>query len=168
MRKSLGMKIILQAVTLALFVSTASADEPLGFKGVPFGATKEVLLKKHPKFKCFDTPGAVGRDTSCNLDSGTYAGVDAKVRIDFYSNSFEGAYITFDSANFYDVKDALITKHGKPTMNNETFKWLPKGGGNIVMINRGDESDVFFFSAAHDKEFTKRIERDKQVKSGDL
>lgn len=186
MRKTVGMKIILQAVTLALFISAASAaDEPFGYKGMPLGATEEEFREKHfADFTCHQTPGELTADKVCTADSPIYAGVEAdSITIRFYFNKISSVFIVLDSDKFGEVRDALVIRYGMPKIEvtqlsnamgakfmNETFTW--RRGDQFITAtkysNNVSDSTVSIGSNAGIAEFNKRNKRDKLKKSGDL
>lgn len=149
MRKRAGMKIILQAVTLALFVSAASAAEPFSYKGIPMGSTEQALLAKYPEFQCRTADRYSPSDRKCIFTSGTYAGIEAiKTELGFHSNRLEYIEIVFASVHSDTVYNALIAKHGRPTTtfdrptydgNGNEFKgkatqWEHGTNGNIIAV----------------------------------
>jgi hypothetical protein len=115
---------LIPLIALLLAAAPALAGEPFGFKGVTLGSA-DTAIRQDPRFECrkVDTPSA---DQICNLRSDqqeTIAGVPVASLYYFFDRArLTRIVIGLDSANFQQVADALIARHGQPREINETVK----------------------------------------------
>lgn len=165
------------ALSLMLLIAhSLTWAEAFEFKGVPFGASEQQFLEKHPEFWCSDAQGPleiVLSDRTCYLfKNGTYAEVPAELSVDFYANSMAKIGVRFDPASFDFIKRALVNKYGKPTGEdaemlttamggkflNEKFKWDRKDGMILIRKYNGKitESKLSIYSTAGLEEMEKR------------
>ena len=173
------------ALSLMLLIAhSLTWADALEFKGVPFGATEQQFLEKHPKFWCSDAQGPleiVLSDRTCSLfKNGTYAEVPAELSVGFYTNSMAKVDVRFDAASFDFIKRMLVNKYGEPTADdaetlttamggkflNEKFKWDRKDG--MILIRKYNrkitESKLSIYSTAGLAEMEKR--KKEAVKQG--
>lgn len=179
---------LLMICSIVLTLTTAAwADEPFDFKGVPFGASEQDLLQKHPDFKCQKGPPLTG-DRACLLTQkrgASYAGVGATVMVSFFSDKITHVTINFNSSEFDVVKGALIIKYGAPTtesstsvsnrmgatFQNQQGTW-DKNDGLILEINKyaGEisKSSVHIYTKEDYEKFKGRKITDSKSRAGDL
>jgi hypothetical protein len=84
-------------------------NEPTGFRGIPWGATVAQVQKQLPTLTC-DT-----RDPARCRGDLVIAGVSVLTDISFCSTGMHAVSMTFDSGQFFDIKQAFMDRYGKPT-----------------------------------------------------
>lgn len=140
------MKGIVTAA-LVLIAASGSMAQGLGYKGAPFGATKDEFLARHPGLKCTD-PGArfrmLGDEicepelTSANLANlpafGTYAGQSIRSpSFGLVDGKFARFGASFAPSQYEAIRDAMKAGIGQGTETTQTFQ--TRGGASVQSRN---------------------------------
>lgn len=158
---------MLRAIFLSLLlipVLTLAQDAPLGFKGVPLGASQADLRSKHGNFRCHETictwsvsscAAGLPGFSDC-IRSATYGGVTFQsVDATFYEGRM-GRVMVFTSPTSFDrLKDSLVEALGKPSkietfvektragveLQNERYRWV-KGDAMLTLMRYAATADT--------------------------
>lgn len=129
---------------LMMAAAASSIAQDLGYKGAPFGATKDEFLARHPGLKCSD-PGprmrVLGDEvcepelTSANLANlpafGTYAGQPIRrPSFGLVDGKFARFGATFAPGQYEAIRDAMAAGIGQGTETTRTFQ--TRGGASVL------------------------------------
>jgi hypothetical protein len=137
MRKSLGV-LVLMICTVS---SVQAWEEPDGFHGILWSASRDDVKGSFPWFTCLPTI----ESCSGELTIGTVRG---KVLFLFGPQGMDGVSITFASSQYSTIMDAFVARYGPPasrsldpvrtlagaSFTNETLGW--SGTNTIIVLEK--------------------------------
>jgi hypothetical protein len=150
--KTLAALIALFALQLPLI---SYADDPSGFRDIPFGASMEEVKGKIPRLSC----GQWGerRELLDQYCAGETEIADTRVNVQFwfFGNRMGSFALNFKLDQFRLIKEAFIGRYGPPTQSesnefktrggltyvNEELTWHFKNGANAKLSKYSTGSD---------------------------
>lgn len=117
------MKRLARIIISSLIFYQALAAEPIsGFKDILIGSDL-AQVKDSPRFEC-SSGGAAGSDATCfSQGEETIAGQKANsVILKYYEHKLGAIYISFPSASFPKIAEALVQKYGSPKTRHEMLQ----------------------------------------------
>lgn len=151
---------------LALLAAAAHAQQPLGFKGVPFGASKAELLARFPALRCEPAKAEwlQGDERCFGTDASVrdYGGEMAQdwVRFSLVGGSFEGFDLSFRWTRYGGLRDALIAAYGPGVEQVQSLQalrgtpfpsrvWVVKTEqGSLTLLERSVDDTGSVFAAS--------------------
>lgn len=158
---------MIRGFVLSLLLVPALAlaqNTPLGFKGVPLGASQADLKSKHSNFRCQEAVCtwslsacalAVPNSSEC-IRSSTYGGVTFQfVEATFYDDKMGRVTVATSPAAFDRLKDSLVEALGKPAkietftektragveLQNDRYRWV-KGESILTVVRYAGTADT--------------------------
>lgn len=118
---------------IALFVLlplAAYADDPTGFRDIPFGASVEEVRAKMAGLLCRQSDNRILLDHAC---VGETEIADTRIGVQFwFLNDRMGSFaLTFKPDQFHLLKEAFIGRYGPPTQT-ESNEFKTRGGLSYV------------------------------------
>lgn len=162
---------------------TADADDPKGFRDIPFGNSEEEVKAKLPGLRCGQDDERVLLDRYCAGDTEV---ADTRVRVQFwFFNDRMGAFaLMFKPEQFSLLKEAFIGRYGPPTQResnefktrggltyvNEELNWQFKNGTTATLskyATRSDQGSGSVSSKEYEQERNRRADqRREKAKKG--
>lgn len=166
------MKRIVLIFLLVFFVSPVFAEEPLSFRDIKMGMTKDEVQSKIQQYDCFE---------KCCASEEDIKGKKVEIRYCFTENEglLDHIFMNFAPGDYEDLKEALIEKFGKPKdiierrvqnkmgaiFKNESVFWNFKRGDTVAISRYGSSIDKGFIVFAS-KEFNDKYEaKNKKAKT---
>jgi hypothetical protein len=173
--------LVIASFLLPVFRAAAAWDEPSGFRGIPWGASMEVVQEKSPGLYCIDS---ARRNRS---DAGTCAGQLAigpttpKVVVRFRSGGMDAVFLSFPTRDFATLRPIFVERYGEPTstrteelqnrmgakFENEILEW--SGEKVYILLQRygseiTDGLATIRTRAGFDEEVSQRMKKLKEGK----
>ena len=148
------LTVFVGVLALVVWQPSASADDPVGFRDIPFGASVEEVKSKMPSLLCRAAEKRELLDSFCVGDTEI---ADTRVNIQFwFFNGRMGSFnLSFKPDEFRLLKEAFTGRYGPPTQSesnefktrgglgyvNEELTWRFKNGATARLSKYSTRSD---------------------------
>ena len=143
-------------IGLAFFiVGPAWAEEPTGFRDIPWGATEKAVRAKVPLGECYTARQHDFGSRRCSAKDGLKFGDVLPMGVAFYfrEDRLVGWYVLYNRSWHPTMVAALVERYGKPTDEDRTGRtWQ----GRLAQMTLTNSAESGFLVVATQEEVARR------------